>query len=257
MRVIGDYATFDILQVEKTPEVGEFNPFNGRFAIPVPDGASLTVTPASYILPQDGGDVAAQCAAGLLAQFPMYDNVAYNFLLEDADVADLDTSPLPPVSTIAGFTVRTRAQFGRGVGPNPGMWPNMAAIFPANTRIAPVRPGMLVTDTIDIGPATSGAGADEVMVWWHLFEFDTSHDVMSDFGGTSGQDTPAMKDIAETDQEANISVYVSNDDGVTWIGPVGRMEPTDLFVFNTLVRVAFVNTTASTKLYLAGYAVLF
>jgi len=257
MRVIGDFATYDILQVEKTPEVGEFNPFNGRFAIPVPDGAALEVTPASYILPQDGGDVAALAAAGLLAQFPMYDHVAFNFLLEAADVVDLDTSALPAVSPILGVTVRTRAQFGRGVGPNPGMWPNMTALLPVNNHVAPPRLGMLVTNTIDIGPATGGAGADEVMVWWHSYQFDTTHDVVSDFGATSGQNGPAFKEISERDQEASISVFVSNDDGVTWHGPIGRMEPTDLFVFDTSVRVAFVHTSTSGKLYLGAYAILF
>jgi len=256
MRVVADFATYDILQVEKTPAIGEDKPFNGRFAIPVPDGAALQVTDSSYVLPQDGNDVAAQAAAGLLAQYPMYDHVLYNFLLEDVDVGDLDTSALPPVSPIGATTVRTRAQFGRNGGGSPGMWPNMAAILPLNDRVVPNRPGMLVTDTIDIGPLTGGAGADEVLVWWYLFEFDTTHDVMSDFGATSGDNDPAYKNVSETDQETNIDVYVSNDDGVTWVGPIGRLEPTDLFVFDTSVRVAFVNSS-TTKLYLAAYAVLF
>ena len=257
-RIIGDFATSDILQVEKTPEIGELNPFNGRFVVPVPDGAAFEVLPDSYILPQDGGDVAAQLAAALLAQFPMYDNIAYNFLLEAADVADLDLSLAPAVGAVGATPVLTRAQTGRNAGPGSvGMWPNMTAILPNNIFVTPARAGMLCTDTIDITVPTGGAGADEFLVWWSLLEFATDHDVQSDFGGTSGVNQPATKSIGEVDQEpAALSVFVSHDDGVNWVGPVGRMGPTDLVSFETEVRLLFVNS-GTTKIYLSAYSVMF
>lgn len=258
MRIVGDFGTFKILQVEKTPEIGEYNPFNGRFSIPVPDGAALQVKDTSYILPQDGNDVSSEAAAALLAQFPMYDNIVYNFLLEDTDVDDLDRSPIPAVTPVSAFAIHTRAQFGRGsLSVNPGQWPNMTAILPTNQNVSPARDGLLITDTIDIGPATAGAGADEFLVWWYAYEFDTTDDVISDFGGTSGFNNPANKRIAEVDQEVSgLSVYISHDDGVTWTGPIGRLEPTDLLIFDTSVRLAFQNAT-NNKVYLAAYAIMF
>lgn len=253
MRVVADFSSRKILQVEKTPEVGVSKPFNGRFSLPVPDGASVDVDSTTYILPQDGGDLATDLAAALLARYPMYSNVAYNFFLEATDVADIDFAGTGPSGEISRF------QTGRAVGPAPtGCLPNMTAILGQNgLATGGARPGCLVTDTIDITAATLGAGADEVLVWWHIYSFDNTEDVASSYGATNGQNTPGYKMVTETDQEpAGLDVYVSNDDGVTWHGPIGRLEPTDLLVFDTSIRLAFLNT-ATNKVYLAAYAVLF
>lgn len=258
MRIIGDLATGDLLQVEKTPELGGAKPFNGRFSVPVPEPGSLDVDSNSYILPVDGGDVSSLAMQRLLAQFPMYENLVFNPLLEDTDIDDLDLSLAPAVSAIGGSTARTRAQAGRGTaGPLPsGQAPNMVAVLGQNNTVAPARPGMLITDTIDIAPFTSGSGADEFLVWWKIYQFTTSHDIMSSFGVTAGQNDPAIKSITEIDQEpAGLSVYLSHDDGANWT-LVGRQEPTDLVTFNTDVRLAFVNTQGD-PFYLASYAILF
>lgn len=257
MRVVADLATNDILQVEKSPEIGEFNPFNGRYALPVPDGTELDVDSSSVIVPQNGTtDLAAVAAANLLARFPMYGNIAYNFLLEAADIAALDLALAPAVSAIAGNTPITRAQVGRGAGLNTGTAPNSVALLPDNTRVAPNRPGMLITDTIDITAPTSGAGADEFLVWWQLYDFNTTEDTRSDFGIFNGNNTPSERQISEIDQEpGTLSVFISHDDGTTWT-PVGRLEPTDLITFDLSVRLAFLNTGPA-KLYIAAYAVMF
>lgn len=252
MRVVADFSSFNILQVEKTPDIADPKVFNGRFSLPVPDGASVDVDSTTYILPQDGGDLATSLAAALLARYPMYSNVAYNFLLEDTDVADIDLTATGPAGQ------ETRLQTGRAVGPAPtGNLPNMTKILPQNVLSAAPKPGCLVTDTIDIGPATAGAGADEVLVWWQIYLFSNGEDVASDYGATNGQNTPGYKNIIEADQEpASLEVYASNDDGATWYGPIGRLEPSDLVVFDTDVRLCFLNTGAS-HIYLAAYAVLF
>ena len=251
MRVVATVDSYKILQVEKTPPDGEANPFNGRFAMPVPDGADANVDDTTYILPQDGGDLGYQLAQNLLARFPMYSHVMFNFLLEDSDIADLDLTALGPGGII------TRAQVGRGVGPGPlGQVPNTTAVLPQNNKVAPPRPGCLVTSMFDIGPVTGFVGADEFMVWWYIWEFDTTHDVASDYGMTLGQNDPAYRQITEVDQEpGDFYVYISHDNGVTWT-PTGRQEPTDLIVFNTQVRLAFVNV-GSSKIYLAAFAFLF
>lgn len=256
-RIVADIASNKVLQVEKTPDLGDLRPFNGRYLLPVPDGASVDVDSASYILPQDGGDLAALSAAALLARFPMYSNIVYNFLLEAADVADLDLAAAPAVSAIGGVTVRTRAQTGRGAGPGPtGQCPTTTAILPTNTFVAPNRPGMLVTNAVDIGPATGGAGADEFMLWYQIYGYTTSQDIASDYGIFAGDNTPATRGITEIDQEpAGFSVFISHDNGTTWTA-ISRLEPTDLTVFGTMVRLAFVNTSTS-KVYLGAYAFLF
>jgi len=256
-RLIVDISTFNVLQLEKTPNVGEAQPFNGRFALPVPDGAAVTVDSTSYVLPQDSGSMSALMAQALLAQYPMYSHITWNYLLEDADIADLDLSATPGVAPLGGATPITRVQTGRGAGPAPvGAAPCRTALLPVNDRVGTVQPGMLITNTIDITAVTGGLGTDEVLLWWHLFEFSTTQDINGNYGLYNGVNTPSINNISETDPEpAGLAVYVSNDDGVTWF-PIARLEPTDLVAFGTSLRVGFVNTS-SNKIYLAAYAILF
>jgi len=251
MRVVADLVNYDILQVEKSPELGEANPFNGKFAIPVPGGASVHVDSNSYILPQDGGDLASLAAQALLAQFPMYSHIVYNFLLESADILDLDLTATGPAGEI------TRAYVGRGVGPDPvGQAPNTTMVPPQNPYTAPARPGCLVTANVDITPYEP-AGADEFLLWWHIWDFDTTDDVASDYGATLGDNTPSYRNITEVDQEpANWDVYISHDNGANWTGPVGRIEPIDMLTFNSDVRLCFINGSTGRR-YLAAYAFLF
>ena len=253
MRVVTDLATGGILQVEKSPPVGEARAFNGRFAVPIPEGVPVDLTSASYVFPVDGGDVSSLAMASLLAQYPMYAHVVFNPLLTATDIADLD---LAAVFTPTGDV--TRAVVGRGAGPLPtGTSPNAVCVLNQNNRVAPSRPGCLISDTIDVGPATGGVGADEVMVWWVLYELSTSDDVTSDAGAGAGRNDPAIRYVAEADPEpSGFQVNVSNDDGVTYT-VVSRMTPTNLGAFGTLLRIAFRNTSNTTKRYVGAYAILF
>lgn len=251
MRIAVDFATNDIRQVERTPTLNVTVPYNGRYAIPTPIGAEVQITSSSYILPTDGGDVPSLLAASLLAQYPMYSNIVFNFFLTAADVGDIDTTATGPSGE------SSRIQMGRAVGPAPtGIYPNRVAILSRNNAVAPPRPGCLVTDKIDIGPMTGGMGADEFMVWWQLYRMSNTDDIASDFGATSGENQPGAANIIETSPEpAALTVSVSNDDGVTWT-TCPWLTPTDLGVFDTDVRLSFVNI-GTNKLYLAAFAILF
>jgi hypothetical protein len=253
-RIVVDIASNQILQVEKTPDVNDPKLSNGRWYLPIPEGASVDVDQNSLVIPQDGvTDIAALSAQALLARYPMYSNIAYNFLLEPSDISELDLSAAPAVSPISGFPVLTRAQTGR-LGGASGLLPNLTAINGVNTQVSPIRPGMLVTDTIDITIPTGGAGADEFLVWWYLWDFGRVEDQLKDFGGTIN--APGTREIIERNQEpGGFFVYLSNDDGVTWY-PVPRLTPTDLFVFNTDVRLLFVNISSGRR-YLAAYGIMF
>lgn len=252
MRVLANLSDLKILQVEKTPEIGDPVPFNGKVFIPIPEGAKVEVDSSSYISPVDGSDVSSLAQAGLLAQYPQYGFILFNPLLSANDVAQLDLAALGPDSEIA------RVQTGRGAGPAAvGQAPTMTAILKQNALISPARPGCVVTTTIDISAQTGGVGADEFMVWWQIVDFSTSDDVFSSIGATSGQNTPAIKSLTEIDQEpGDFEVHLSINDGIAWT-QMGRLEPTGFCVKNHLLRLAFVNRSTSVKRYLCAYSIMF
>ena len=87
MRIVATLVGNDILQVEKNPPDGEPVNRNGTYMVPVAEGVKVAVEPTSFVLPSaNPGSVVAQNFAGLLAQFPQYENVLYNPLIEGADI---------------------------------------------------------------------------------------------------------------------------------------------------------------------------
>jgi len=266
MRVLIDYPSNKILQVEKTPLVGEGEPVNGKYSVPIPEAVTVYVNSDSFVVPASNpGSVVAQSYAGLLAQFPQYENILFNPLITAADVDDLDLTAvlvegMPPTEEHV-----TRAQVGRQTGGpfTSGQAANTTAVLPANTSVTPTRPGVLVTDTIDIGPLTvdpiSGlvVGADEFVVYWYLYEFETTEDIRSDFGAQAGTNAPALRRLIETDQEpADLQVFLSINDGATYT-EVQRLVPIAFCEPGTLLRIAFKNNNPTGKKYVAAYSVMF
>lgn len=266
MRILVDLPTNKILQVEKVPDLGDPRANNGKYPIPMPEGVSVFVEPDSFVLPaSDPNSVVAQSYAGLLATFPQYENILFNPLLTEADIGDLDLNGvlkegIPPTEEFV-----SRLQTGRtSGGPLPvGQAPTSTAILAANESVVPARPGVLVTDTIDIGPLTldplSGlpVGADDFAVYWYLYDYNTTHDIRSDLGVHAGQNLPALRNLIEIDQEPNdLQVFLSINDGATFT-EVQRLVPVAFCEKGQLLRIAFKNNDPTRKIYLAGYAILF
>ena len=258
MRILVSRDENKILQVEKVPLEGESVPVNGKYVLPTPEGVTVHVFSDSIILPtSDPNSVVAQAYAGLLAQYPQYENILFNPLLLDTDVDDLDLGAVfTDPDTADEFS--TRAQVGRGTGGplTAGQAPINTALLAENPGAVPARPGMLITDTIDIGPLTGGVGADDFLVYWYVYACSTTADVNSNFGAQAGSNLPALRNVIEQDQEpADWQAYVSINDGVSWT-ELNRLVPAAFCNKGASVRLAFRNNGAS-KTYLAAYAVMF
>lgn len=253
MFVVADLATGNIIQAEKTLDSGVSVNMNGKFIVPVPEMVPLTLDENSYVLPVDGGDVFSQAMSAFLVEYPMYGNVVFNPLMTAADMAELDTAAVfTPTGSI------TRCFMGRGAGPLPtGCSPNVVGVLPLNDRVTPNRPGVLITETIDISAMTGGAGADEFLLWWKLIVLNTTEDVCSDYGATSGQNNPAVRLLGDDEAEpAEFEVYVSNDDGATYVRAY-RLTPTAMTGYGSDVRIAFINNDVINRRYIVAYAILF
>jgi len=240
-----------IIQVSPTPPVGTYTPVNGKFVVDIPDGVVPPTINETSRLIDPLNNVVDPIFQGLLRAFPGYRNVSYNPLLTSSYLTLLDTTatfpfnPGPPVQFWS-----TRAQTGR-VGVPAGVAPNSVAMLAENPHPNPPRPGLLITDTIDIGPATGGVGANNFLVYWKVYTMMVTEDVM-DYG--AGTNTPAIKNLVEVQQDI-VDVYLSVNDGGGYT-PVTRLSPCVTCDPGTLVRLAFVNHNP-TKVYLAAYAVLF
>ncbi len=252
-----------IIQVERTPTSGTAGAanINGCYLIPVIKGVDFPIDADSYVLAGpapgdvDGGDVSSISYAHLLAMYPMFGNVYFNPLLTYKHVEEIDLTATftdnftnPP--NIYQFP--TRIQTGRpSGGPLPqGQMPMNTAILPINPHSLVDRPGVLITNEIDIEPYITD-GANNFLVYWKLYDFTITHDVAN---GTVND--PAIRSVIEPDQEPeDFKVYLSPDNGLSWC-EVGLLEPVGFCDKTKKIRLAFVNRSAS-KIYLATYAVLF
>lgn len=209
----------------------------------------------------DGNDLASQSMARLLAVYPMFGNIYFNPLLTDEHVDELDfTFDWKEPGT--GDIFNPRFQTGREAPlDDSGQYPTHTALLSANNTVSPRRPGLIVTDEIDIGPYTvdcddKQVGTDEFMVWWKLYDFTTTADIASDFGAQAGKNEPALRYVEETDQEpTDFSAYISIDGGANWC-LVGLLEPVAFCEKTTKVMLAFVNTGLAKK-YIASFALMF
>ena len=261
MRVTANLTTNTIIEVGKTPDIGHKTPFNGRYSVAVPEGSDVDVRPNTLIMEPGGqyteGTVVHQAYEGLLAQYPMYGNILFNPLITSGDAADWDLNAGMTISGPPPLQVLwARGQVGRPAGTQAGNAPNATAIFGQNDEVNPQRPGLLITDTHDIGPLTDGKGADEFMVWWQIYEFDVTHDVSTEWGSQANMNLPSIRNITETFQEPEgFEVGLSINDGASF-WRVGRLEPINFCSPGSKLRLSFLNRNPS-KVYLAAWAIMF
>ena len=262
MRIVATLVGDEILQVEKNPPNGERVSRNGQYMVPVAEGVKVAVEPDSFVLPSASPDsVVARNFAGLLVQFPQYENILYNPLIEASDIDDVDLLGVLNEGSPVTDSHPSRFQLGRGTaGPLPaGNAANSVALLEQNDApgIGLEKPGVIVTDTIDVGVLTGGVGAMEFMVYWYIYEFETTTDVNSQFGFFAGQNTPAIRKVLELDQEpSDFEAFLSVNDGANFF-PVDRLVPIAFCNPGTLIRLAFKNTNALRKRYVAHYALIF
>jgi len=251
----GPESSSVIIQVAPTPEVGASVASNGKFYVDVPDGVTPpSISSTSRLLGPN--NVLDSIFEGLLARFPRYNYIHYNGLLTSADVDLLDLTAAFPASSTPLIAWATRAQVGRGGGVDEGLAANSVAVLPQNSLVSPVRPGVLITDTIDIS-ADVPAGVDNFLVYWKIHEYSVTHDVMAYDGPNANQNAPAIKNLVEVDQEpSDFEVYLSASDGAGY-SQVRRLVPCGTCDPGTNIRLAFVNKSAGTKRYLANYAILY
>jgi hypothetical protein len=262
MRIVATLSDHRIIQVEKNPPEGELVDLTGKYNIPIPEGVKVAVGPNSFVLPSSNPDsVVAKAFSGLLAQFPQYDNILFNPLIEDTDINDLDLAGVLNEGVPVSASHRSRVQVGRGTG---GLLPsgtaaNSVALLESNNTLGAgnERPGVLITDTIDIGPLTGGLGSNDFMVYWYIYDFETSTDVRASFGFFAGQNTPALRNVVEVDQEPNdLEVFISINNGANFL-PVQRLVPITFCDAASQIKLAFKNTDPLKKKYVAQYALLF
>ena len=262
MRIVATLVGDEILQVEKNPPNGVSVSRNGQYMVPIAEGVKVAVESDSFVLPSANPDsVVARNFAGLLVQVPQYENILFNPLIEGGDIDDLDPTGVLSEGAPVTATHISRFQFGRGTaGPLPfGNAPNSVAVLPQNDApgFGLERPGVIVTDTIDVGPLTGGVGATEFVVYWYIYEFDTTPDVNTSFGFFAGQNTPAIRQALELDQEpTDFEVFISVNDGANFF-PVERLVPIAFCNPASLIRLAFKNTNSLSKRYIAHYGLLF
>ena len=257
MRLFVDLATDRIVRAGPTPKegVGISTVVNGKWVFEIPEGADVEVNDSSTI-----SQVELESLSELLIRYPMYDNIIGSWFREASDMNVINQS-----AGSGAIATSLRYRMGRpSTMLNPGVAPNCIEIPELNTRGTASEPGQLVIGPIDLAVPQPGfpgipLGTDEVMLWWKVASFHTTHDVTTPSGGWTAPNTntPAYKTLQEPLNHTpnGFRAYVSNDNGTSWYEAY-YLEPIDLINNGTQFRVCFVNE-GDDPVHLLGFCALF
>lgn len=256
MRIYGDINRLAtnprdfVIQVGPTPPVGTETTVNGKFVLEVPEGCTVPDP-----LPTTVAGLLSNIYGQYLRSYPNYVGVHGNALLTTADQGELDlgaTFPYDPGPPARSWSVR--AVLGRSGSSPAGLAPNGLQVLPLNDKAVPPKPGLVVTDTIDVSAVVPG-GVTEALVWWKVFTITTTEDRV-DYTSPTGANTPAYRVLREVDQEpTGWEVHLSTNNGGGY-QRVSRARPVVGLTPGTDLRLAFVNS-GSDSIYLASYVVLY
>lgn len=221
---------------------------NGRAEILFPDGVDIPVNQDDHVLPQDSTAVSKRAFDEYLRLNRDFSFLKFNSLISAADMGKLDHSAS---FVLPGSTAPWASRFYGGRASSPaGLLPGSVCIPPTNSAVSPSRPGVVITDTIDIS-GDAPTGADRFLVWWGTSTISLSHDVMV-YG--SGNNLASVK-TSTPSPSSSLSGYISTNDGASW-DPIESGRALHGCSRGTSLRVALVNT-GSSRVYLNGYAVLY
>lgn len=260
MRIIGDVNTLEIIQCGKTPDQGDTTVINGKFVFDIPIG-DIPVTDSSFFYPTSNSVVEAGFN-NLLSAYNIFTGMQYTALRHSSDLAFFDKTATvdntgDPLALGGDFNhvLIPRYQTGSSIAPI-GLVPNSTALLPENASDSTPgtrKPGLLATSMFTV-PSTNN-----FLVYWKIYQIDTTHDVRSDYGSTAGQNMAAQRILTEVDQtfSGDFHVAISVDNGVSYSLVPDRMVPFTLAAPGTQVRLAFINTHSSSKIYLGAFALLY
>jgi len=258
MRIVGDVNTLEIIHCGNTPVEGTETVINGKFIFDVPFG-TVPVNELSFFYPTSNSVIEAGFN-NLLAAFNNFSAIQYTALRHSSDLSFLDKTAVvdntgDPLSLGGQFnhSLISRYQTGSSIAPI-GLVSNSTALLPVNVSdLVTYHPGVLVTSTLTT-PLTNN-----FMVYWKIYQIETTHDVRSDYGNTAGQNTAAQRILTEVDQTYNgdFHVAISVDNGVSYSSVPNRMVPFTVAAPGTQVRLAFINTSVTDKIYLGAFALLY
>jgi len=236
----------------KIIESGPFTPsdMKGRYELSTP--STLGIIPlqsGDYVFPRDIGSVISRIESAFISVYAGYNGVIYNPLLESADDISDSTALFPDSSgAISPRMIK-------------GDTPNITGVCALNesapNALDPTGysdPGMMITEEIDLGALTGGAGSQNVMVWWRAVTKTFTYDKSPIQGLREDVNEPSR--LVYTDADPTLlKVYISSDNGGSY-SELTNLNPHSFLAPETMVRLAFRND-GSQDVYILAYGIMY
>ena len=229
------FTRSDNKPVQTTRHLSENIDMNGKYVVDFPDCLKIDRLDGPPI-----DIVSREIEPQFLKQYPSYDHVVYNPIIDNYDFLD-DTQNFP------FSTGQTASRY------KIGETPNTFAVLPVNTSTS--WKGVAVTQTIDISAITTdGLGRETFLLYWRAVKKTISHD-QSPITLLNRENSPSRLKYVEAEEDSQYSVYISNNDGNTY-ELAKRLTPVSFEERSENVRIAFVNHS-SEDIFFLSYALMF